>query len=103
MKIASIIVVTLLLAGCTSTRPSASLTAEEAKITATQLANDEAFKLYHCRPFHDGQPARFVAGHWLWVERRGLGHSDIQATVELAADDSTHKVDLQLLDSQNLF
>jgi hypothetical protein len=103
MKIASIIIVTLLLVGCTSTRPSASLTAEQAQAIAMRLANDRADLLYHCRPFHDGQPARFVAGHWLWVERQGFGHSDFQATVELAADDSTHKVDLQLLDNQNLF
>ena len=103
MKIASIIIAALLLVGCTSTRPSASLTAEQAKAVAMRLANDEAFKLYHCRPFHDGKTAQFVAGHWLWVERQGFGHSDIQATVELAADDSSHKVELQVLDSQNLF
>ena len=103
MKTASIIVVTLLLVGCTSTRPSASLTAEQAKTVAMRLANDQAFTLYHCRPFHDGKPAQFMAGHWLWVERQGFGHSDIQATVELAADDSSHKVEVQVLDSQNLF
>jgi hypothetical protein len=103
MKITSIIVVTLLLVGCTSTRPSASLTAEQAKAVAMRFANDQAFTLYHCRPFHDGQPAQFVAGHWLWVERQGFGHSDIQATVELAADDSSHKVEVQVLDSQSLY
>jgi hypothetical protein len=103
MKIASIIGVTLLLVGCTSTRPSASLTAEQAKIAAMRLANDQAFTLYHCRPFHDGKPAQFVAGHWLWVERQGFEYSDIQATVELAADDLSHKVEVQVFDSQNLF
>jgi hypothetical protein len=102
-QLASFVVMTLLLVGCASTRPNTSLTAEQAKAIAMRLANDQADILYHCRPFHDGQPARFVAGHWLWVERQGFGLSDFQATVELAADDSTHKVDLQLLDSQNLF
>ena len=103
MKIASFVVVMLLLVGCTSTRPSAALTAEQAKTAAMRLANDQAFTLYHCRPFHDGQPARFVAGQWLWVERQGFGHGDIQATVELAADGSTRKIEVQVLDSQNLF
>jgi hypothetical protein len=103
MKIQSFIVMTLLLVGCTSTRPSASLTAEQAKAAAMRLANDQAFTLYHCRPFHDGQPAQFVAGHWLWVEQQGFGHGDIQATVELAIDDSSHKVEVQVFDSQLLF
>ena len=101
MKITAIIAVTLLLVGCTST--SASLTAEQAKAVAMRLANDQAFTLYHCRPFHDGPPAQFVAGHWRWVERQGFGHSDIQATVELAADDSSHKVEVRILDSQILY
>jgi len=74
------------LAASWDTRPSASLTAEQAKAAAMRLANDQAFSLYHCRPFHDGQPAQFVAGHWLWVEQQGFGHSDIQATVELALE-----------------
>ena len=105
VKVTSIIVVTLLLVGCTSTstRPSASLNAEQAKAVAMRLANDQAFTLYHCRPFHDGPPAQFVDGHWLWVERQGFGHSDIQATVELASDGLSHKVEVQVLDSQNLY
>lgn len=103
MKIVSIIVVTLLLVGCTSARPSASLTAGQANAIAMRLANDQAFTLYHCRPFHDGHPAQFVAGHWLWVEREGFGHSDIQATVELAADGLSHQVQVQVLDSQILY
>ena len=103
MKIAFFIYVTLFLAGCTSPRPSGSLTAEQAKVAAMRLANDQAFTLYHCRPFRDGQPALFVAGHWLWVKRQGFGHGDIQATVELAADHSIRKVEVEVLDSQNLF
>jgi len=66
-----------------------------------RLANDKAFTLYHCQPFRDGQPARFVSGHWVWVTQQGFGHSDFQATVELATDGSTNNVDLQLFDSQN--
>ena len=93
----------LLLVSCTSTRPSASLTAEQAMAAALRLANDRAFTLYHCRPFHDGQPAQFVAGHWLWVARQGFGHGDIQATFQFAADDASHKVEVQVLDGQNLF
>jgi hypothetical protein len=81
---------------------SASLTAEQAKTVAMRLANDKAFRLYHCQPFRDGQPARFVAGQWVWVDQRGFGQGDIQATVELAADGSTNSVDLKLLDSRNL-
>jgi hypothetical protein len=80
---------------------SASLTAEQAKTVAMRLANDKAFTLYHCQPFRDGQPARFVAGQWVWVDLRGFGHGDIQATVEFAAVGSTSSVDLKLLDSQN--
>ena len=80
---------------------SASLTAEQAKTVAMRLANDKASALYHCQPFRDGQPARFVAGQWVWVDLQGFGHSDIQATVELAADGSTNSVDLKLLDSRN--
>jgi hypothetical protein len=80
---------------------SASLTAEQAQTVAMRLANDRASTLYHCQPFRDGQPARFVAGQWVWVNLQGFGHGDIQATVQLAADGSTNSVDLKLLDSQN--
>jgi hypothetical protein len=80
---------------------SASLTAEQAKTVAMRLANDKALTLYHCQPFRDGQPARFVAGQWVWVDLQGLGHGDIQDTLQLAADGSTNSVDLKFLDSQN--
>jgi hypothetical protein len=101
MKISCIIISAFLLVGCASSRPSASLTAEQAKSLAMRLANDKAFTLYHCQPFRDGQPAHFVAGHWIWTDQQGFGHGDVQATVELAADGSTHSVDVQLLDSKN--
>ena len=103
MKTSCIIIFTLLLVGCASTRQSASLTAAQAKSVAMRLANDKASILYHCQPFRDGQPARFVAGHWVWMGRQGYGHDDFQATVEIAANGSTNSVDVQLLDSKLLF
>jgi uncharacterized protein YcfL len=102
MRTSCVIIFALLLVGCTSTRQNAPLTAEQAKTVAMRLANNKAFTLYDCQPFRDSQPVRFVAGHWIWVEQQGFGNSDIQATVQLAADGSTHNVDLQLLNSQNL-
>jgi hypothetical protein len=103
MKKSSIVIFALLLIGCTATHQSASLTADDAKVVAIRLANDKASTLYHCQPFRDGQPAQFVAGHWLWVQQRGFGRGDIQATVQLAMDGSTNNVDLQLFDSQLTF
>jgi uncharacterized protein YcfL len=103
MKTSFIIIFAILLVGCASTQPGASLTAEQAKTVAMRLANDKAFTLYHCQPFRDGQPARLVAGHWVWVDQQGFGLGDIQATVELAADGSTHSVDLKLLVSAPLW
>jgi hypothetical protein len=96
MKSSCVIIFTLLLVGCAGTRQSASLTAEQAKTVAMRLANERAFTFYHCKPFRDDQPARLVAGHWVWTDRQGYGHGDIQATVEIAADGSTNNVDLQL-------
>jgi|ERR1017187_6916006 hypothetical protein len=94
MKIASFIFGALLVAGCTSTQPSTSLTAEQAMLVAVQLANEKAAAIYHRRPFHDGQLPNFVAGHWIW---RQLSTGDIEATVGLASDGSTNSVVLNLL------
>ena len=102
MKKSLVVVLAFILVGCESSRQSASLTTEQATTTAVRLANDEASTLYQHRPFVAGQPAQFVAGHWLWVARQGFGRGDIQAAVELAADGSTNSVDLQLFDSQNI-
>jgi hypothetical protein len=90
-------------ADAASSSPAAqpALTAEQATAVAVRLANEKALALYQHQPFVAGQPAQSVAGHWLWVARQGYGHGDIQATVELAADGSTNRVDLQLFDSQN--
>jgi hypothetical protein len=82
----------LMLVGCISTHPKATITAEQAGTIAMQLANDKAFSLYHCRPFQAGQPARFVAGHWIWFAWEGFGHTDIEAQVELAANGTANKV-----------
>jgi hypothetical protein len=100
MKTSHIVLFALVLAGCTSTHQSASLTADQAKAVAMRLASDKAWAVYHCQPFRDGQPAHLVAGHWVWTGQQGYGRCDIQATVELAMDGSTQNVDLQLLDNR---
>ena len=102
MKTSLVVVLAFILVGCESSRRSASLTTEQATTIAMRLANDKASTLFQHQPFVAGQPAQFVADHWLWVARQGFGHSDIQATVELAADGTTNHVDIQLSDSQNL-
>jgi Na+-translocating ferredoxin:NAD+ oxidoreductase RnfG subunit len=100
MKPLLILFLAFIFAGCESSRQSASLTSQQATTTAMRLANDKASALYQHQPFVAGQPAQFVAGHWLWVARQGFGSGDIQATVELAADGSTNSVSVQLYDSK---
>ena len=103
MKTSLILVLAFILVGCESSRQSvSSLTADQAKTLAMRLANEKAATLYHSQPFVAGQPAQFVADHWLWIARQGFGHGDIQATVELARDGSTNSVYIQLFDNQNL-
>jgi hypothetical protein len=77
-----------------STRPGASLNAGQARALALRLANDKAATVYHCQSFHDGQPAAFVSGHWIWRE---LAPGDVEATVALASDGSTNNVALNIL------
>ena len=101
MKTSLVVFLAFILVGCESSRQSASLTTEQATTIAMRLANDKAATLYQHQPFVAGQPAQFVAGHWLWVARQGFGRGDIQATVEVAMDGSTNRVDLQIFDSQN--
>ncbi|HEX4349523.1 MAG TPA: hypothetical protein VH251_04020 [Verrucomicrobiae bacterium] len=101
MKMSFIAVFTFLLAGCGSMQPKASLTAEQARTAAMQLANAKANALYHCQPFQDGQPVHFMQGRWMWTENRGLGQGDIEAVVELAADGSTNSVKVEFLDNRN--
>jgi hypothetical protein len=101
MKTSLVVVLAFILVGCKSSRQSASLTSQQATTTAMRLANDKASVLYQHQPFIAGQPAQFVAGHWLWSARQGFGRGDIEATVELAMDGSTNNVELQLFGSQN--
>ena len=103
VKTSLVVILTFVLVGCKSSQQGASLTQEQATTMAVRLANDRASTLYEHQPFVAGQPAQVVAGHWLWVERRGFGRGDIQARVELAMDGSTNHVDLQLFDSQIMF
>ena len=102
MKTSFIAVFAFLIAGCGSLQPKASLTAEQARTVATHLANARADALYHCQPFQDGQPARFMQGRWVWTENQGLGQGDIEVMVELAADGSTNSVKVEFLDNRNL-
>lgn len=100
MKKSFIVIFALVLVGCASSHQTASLNAEQAKILALQLANDKASSVYHCRPFHDGQPARFKEGHWVWTDKCGLGRGDIQAEVELASNGQARKVDVMYMTTQ---
>ncbi len=90
------IVCSFFLVGC-ATQHRKTLTAVQAKTLAQQLANDEAFTRYGCRPFHDGQSARFEQGHWVWSDQRGYGKGDLEALVIIAPDGSTHEVNLAVL------
>jgi len=72
------------------------LTSGQAAQLATLLANNKAAVFYHCQPFHFGQPATFVDGHWHW---RQTVPGDYEAIVEVAADGSTNKVIVNLLNS----
>jgi len=99
MKACCVIPSALLLADCVSSPPGPALTVEQATNLAVQLANGKASTLYQVQPFHEGRPARFAAGHWVWTDRRGVGQMDMQVTVELAADGATNRVDLNVFDS----
>lgn len=101
MKTLPIIALGLLLSGCsTSTPRTTSLTADQAGAVAGRLANERAQSLYDCQPFAGDAPARFVAGRWLWRDRRACGLADLEATVELAADGSARSCEVILLDSR---
>lgn len=72
------------------------LTSAQATQLATLLANNKAAAIYHCLPFHDGQPAAFVNGHWHWKQ---TVPGDYEAIVDLASDGSTNRVMVNLLNS----
>jgi hypothetical protein len=100
MKSSLIVGLAIVLIGCESSWQSAPLTAEQASVIATRLANEKASAVYHCQPFQNSELPRSEAGHWIWSEQRGFGTGDIQASVELAADGSTNSVSIQLYDSK---
>lgn len=75
------------------------LTATQAQILAMELANDKAESLFHHRPFHDSRVPQFAEGRWVWTASEGVGHMDVQAKVELAADGSTNSVNVEAFDS----
>ena len=93
MKMPSIVIFGLFLAGCASPQPRVALTVEQATKLAMQLANAKSEALWHIQPFRDGQPARFESEHWTWYKLAG----DIEAKVEIAADGSTNKVSVAAL------
>ena len=91
-----------LLVGC-ETQHRTTLTSVQAKTMAQQLANDEAFTRYGCRPFDDGQAPRFEQGHWVWSDRHGYGKGDLEALVMITADGSTHELNLDVLTNDLLY
>lgn len=101
MRKSGVVILALWLTGCANVRPGPGLTVEQATTLAVRLANDKAAGLYQCQPFQAGPAARFAAGRWVWTDRCGAGHEDLQVAVELAADGSTNRVDLKLLDGMN--
>ena len=104
MKLLTIVASVLLLGGCSTTpQHKTPLTAVQAKVLAQQLANDEAFTHYGCRPFGDGHAPRFEQGHWIWSDQHGYGKGDLVALVMIAADGATHEVELNLLNNTLLY
>ena len=99
MRVICLIVFAVVFGGC-APRKRAPLSAEQAQSVAVRLANSKASTLYRCEPFGSRQAARFSQGRWLWSDRQGYGTGDIEATVELAADGSTNRVDIRLLDNR---
>ena len=102
MKAQHVIPLALLVVGCstTTTPRDAALTANQARILARRLANEEARALYGFQPFWNGAPASFVQGRWVWRDRRACAFGDMEATVSLAPDGSARLVDVILLDSR---
>ena len=103
MKSALVTAFVFFFAGCASTGQVSSLNAKQATAIAVWFANNKALSIYHCQPFRGIQPATFADGRWIWIEQRGYGTSDIDATVVLAPSGSPLKVDLQVLYMQQEF
>src|SRR3974390_3195422 len=102
MKTIIVGIFAVLLVGGVGSGQNASLTSDQATSLAIKLANLKADTTYHFQPFHDGHPARFIRGLWVWCDARGYGRGDVQATVELAANGSTNNVDIEFFDNQNI-
>lgn len=101
MKAPCLLVLVVALFGCTNgPPPPATLTSGQATDLAQKLANDKAQELYHYRPFSNGPSAQLVSGLWVWQDRRGLGQTDIEATVKFASDGANPSVSVVLLDSR---
>ena len=102
MKIWHLFPLVLVLVGCSSPtkQRSPTLTAEQARIIARELANKKAHALYGSQPFLDGASARLVQGRWIWSDRRGFGAGDMEASVVLAGDGSAQSINVVFLDSR---
>lgn len=102
MKMRFLILLPLALLGCSKATPRTTpLTADQAGALAQQLANGKAQALFHCQPFHDGPPARFVQGHWTWHRLQAQGQGDLEATVEFEANGAKPKISVEQLDSRS--
>ena len=89
-----------MLGGCSTTVPRTStLTADQARSLAQQLANEKAQTLYNCQPFRNSPPAQFIQGHWSWRHLQAQGLGDFEGTVEFAASGAEPKVRVVWLDS----
>jgi hypothetical protein len=101
MKTRYLIPLALALLGCSSTTPrTTTLTAEQAGAVAQRLANEKAQTLFHCQPFRNSPPAKFVQGHWTWHDLRGQGSGDVEATVEFEANGAKPKTSVVWLESR---
>jgi hypothetical protein len=100
VKAPCLILLTLALVGCSAVRhQSATLTNEKASELARGLADAKAQALYDCQPFTDGA-ARFDNRLRVCHDQSGRGLFDYEATVELAADGTARRVDVDLLSSR---
>ncbi len=80
--------------------PRAVLSAEEVSVLAQRLANDEAERLYHVRPFLRNSPARWMSFRWVWRNRQGYGHADFEADVQFGPTADRPVVKVILIESQ---
>ncbi len=104
MKLGPFIALVFALAGCSiGKQHHAMLTPQQASDLALHLANEKAQSQYQVEPFRAGPAAQFVQGRWVWHQRKGLGQTDMEATVKFAPDGSNPSVSVLLLDSRSEF